>query len=331
VRRGGQFIPIVVVAALLVLLAVALLDFITPSDVDFGEFYMLPVIAVAWWAGRRAGLAFAAAAAAVEFGVDAALRAGVTSSESAIAAWNGLSDFMVLAALAIITDVVYRERERWRTTDAERTALLRMLERELPRPLRAADWFARTFEDAIGGKSTSSAVRAQFATLRHHTQEAVFLVTDLLAVGRMRATGTSFHRGPVDLRTVVTEAVSESLDRSRVLVSTAQDGLVVLADADRLRHAVASVIARFLERTPYEPVSILVRGSDDEAAVEMSCRALGLDPGELELAELLVAGNGGRLVLLPEGPRGTTVTIYLARASATDALRSPTSEPAPRT
>ena len=330
VRRGGSAVGFAVLGALVAVIGVALLDFITPADADFGEFYMLPVIVVAWLAGRRAGLAFAALAAVVEFAVDTALRGATSSTELAIATWNGLADIAVLSSIAVITDIVYRERERWRALDSEQKTLLRMLERELPRPLRAADWFARTFEDAFGA-GASAGVRAQFATLRHHTQESIFLVTDLLALGRRGSTGASFARAPVDLRTVVLEAVDESLDRSRVLVTVAEDGLQVLADSDRARHAIASVIARLLEHSPHEPVRVLVRSSDTEAAVEINCRTAGLDPEELELPELLVAGNGGRLLLVGSGPRATTVSIYLARALPAAAATSPGSEAAPRT
>ena len=316
-------------AALVALVGVALLDFITPADVDFGEFYMLPVIVVAWFAGRRAGLFVAAVAAVLEFTVDTALRGATSSTELAVATWNGLSEITVLAAIAVITDIVYRERERWRTLDAEQRTLLRMLERELPRPLRAADWFARTFEDAFGASATG-AVRAQFATLRHHTQESLFLVTDLLAIGRRAPTGAAFERSTVELRAVVSEAAEGSLDRSRVLVTVAEDGTLVLADPDRLRHAVASVIARLLEHASHEPVRVLVRGSGSEAAIEITCRATGLEPEELEFATLLVTGNGGRLAFVATGPRATTVTIYLARADA-PVPTSPASEAAPRT
>ena len=328
-RRGGQFVGITVMAALIGVVAVALLDFITPADADFGEFYMLPVIAVAWVAGRRAGIAVAALAAVLEFAVDTALRGATTATDLAIATWNGLADVAVLAAIAVITDFVYRERARWQVLDAEQKTLLRMLERELPRPLRAADWFARTFEDAFGAGATS-AVRAQFATLRHHTQESLFLVTDLLAIGRRDPSGASFERSAADLRAVVSEAVEGSLDRSRVLVTIAEDGIQVMADPDRLRHAVASVVARLLEHASHEPVRVLVRGSGSEAAIEITCRTTGVEPDELEFATLLVSGNGGRLTFVGTGPRATTVTIYLARAEAATAT-FPASEAAPRT
>jgi signal transduction histidine kinase len=337
-KRGGDGGAAALFAALLLTAAVGLLDFLTPADVDFGELYMIPVILVTWAIGRKTGIAFAITAAIVELLVDDTLRSAGAANGPAVALWNGVATLLVLAAIAVTTDIVYRERERWTALDAERSTLLRVLEQELPRPLRAADWFARTFEDAFGA-SVTPAVKAQFAVLRHHTREAIFLATDLLALGQLRMGGLRFERAPVELKAIAAEAVGASLDRSRVLLSSTDDGLTVLADPDRLRHAVASVVARFLEMSPYEPVTILLRSSGDDAVVEIACRARAIAPTEVELAELLVAGNGGRLVLVPQGsPRGATVTMYFPRvvataASASAASASPASseERAPRT
>ncbi len=332
-RRGGDRGLLALLSALLLTAAVGLLDNLTPADVDFGELYMIPVILVTWAIGRRAGIAIALVAAVIELVMDEALRSPAAANGLAISLWNGVSHLLVLAAIAVITDIVYRERERWRALDAERSTLLRVLEQELPRPLRAADWFARTFEDAFG-HTVTPAVRAQFAVLRHHTREAIFLATDLLALGQLRMGGLRFERVPVELKAIAGEAVADSLDRSRVLLSNTDDGLTVLADPDRLRHAVASVVARFLEMSPYEPVTILLRSSGDEAVVEIACRARAITPTEVELAELLVAGNGGRLVLVPQGsPRGATVTMYFPRAAAAASGATPVraEEQAPRT
>lgn len=312
---------------------VGLLDYLTPAELDFGELYMIPVILAAWMIGRRTGLVFAVAAAAVEFVVDSPLRETAAANPIAVSAWNVLATTLVLAAIAIITDIVYRERERYRLLDEERATLLRVLAQELPRPLRAADWFARTFEDAI---SVTNVVKAQFAMLRHATQEATFLATDLLALGRLRLGGLSFTLTPSDLRTIVDDAATESPNRTRIIVSAAADQLIAAVDPDRLRHAISSITARFLEQSPYEPVTILLRASGNEVAIEINSRTRDIAPSDIEFAQLLVAGNGGRMIFIPAGssPRGAGVAIYLVRttADATPAA-SPNAAPeaAPRT
>lgn len=325
-QRGGGSAIWVLAVALLLTAAVGLLDFLTPAPVDFGEFYMIPVILASWVVGRRTGLAFAFAASVVELLVDTNLRALSAASLEAVALWNGLATFLVLAAIAVTTDIAYRERARYRELDADRAMLLRALERELPRPLRAADWFARTFEEAVHA-TLSPALTAQFAALRRHTAEAMFLATDLLALGRLRLAGLRFDRTSIKLEAIVTEAIDGSPHRSRILLRSTEDQPIVLADADRLRHAISSVIARFVDLSAsQQSISVLLRVSGDEAVVAISARTPEIAPDDLEFAELLVSGNGGRIVRVPgDSRRDSLVSLYLKRV--VDADSGPVSDP----
>jgi signal transduction histidine kinase len=333
-QRGGGSAGWVLAVAVLAMAAVGLLDYLTPAEVDFGEFYMVPVILVAWAVGRRTGLLLAVAATVIELLVDTNLRGASSATVEAVALWNGLATLLVLAAIAVITDIVYRERARYRALDAERATLLRALEVELPRPLRAADWFARTFEEALHATLTP-AVTAQFAALRRHTAEAMFLATDLLALGKLRLGGLRFELAPVALGAIVGEAIEASPEHSRILLRSTEERLVVLADADRLRHAISSVIARFLDLSSRELVSVLLRASGDEAVVAISARTAEIAPADLEFAELLVKGNNGRIVRVPgDSRRDSLVSLYVPRAAPLGS--SPVSDPrsterAPRT
>lgn len=302
-RRGD---PRAVLAGLALVAAVGLLDYLTPVDVDFGLFYMLALLLVAWFAGWRAGLVFAVLAAVTEFAVDAALRAPTPAT----AAWNGFSRFVVLSAMAAITDRLYLEREHWQRVHAERDALLRVLDRELPRPLRSIEWFVRTFEEVLE-REPMEGLRMQFAALRHHVREVGFLTTDVLAVGHLHSGALGFERQPLDLREVAREAVDETLDRGRLILRLTPEPLPVLADRDRLRHAVASVVGRSLEVSPYDTVSVRLRASSTEAVVEIDCRGRVLVPADVELAQLLIEGNGGRLTLVTRSGRQGTLTSIL--------------------
>jgi len=303
------------VVGVMITVAVALLDLLTPAEVDFSEFYMLAVILAAWSVGLRAGLSFALLGACAQLAVDTALRGSTGSSVFAVAAWNWLSDFGVLAALAFVTDRAHQERHRWIRIDAERAALLRVLDRELPRPLRAIGWFARTFEEALD-RGSIDGLRAQFGGLRHHVREANFLATDLLAVGQLRSDELRFERQPVMLNALVSEAVDDTLHRTRVFPSLVATDARVLADPDRLRHAIASLIGRCLELSTYEPVTVLTRVSGDEAVIEVGTGAGMPDHGDLELTRMLVAGNGGRFVLVDRRDRGSLASIYVPTAAA---------------
>lgn len=292
-----------------ILIGVALLDDLSPVDVDLGLFYMLPVILVAWILGRKWGLAFAVLAMLTQFAVDIAVRAAAPN----VSAFNALSRVVVLSALAVITNRTYEERARWRQTDHERDRLLRLLERELPRPVQALDWFGRTFDEALENGNVE-AVRGQLRSLRHYLRQIRFLANDVVAVGRVDSGGIAFGHQPFDLKAAVREAADETLDRGRVALSVSPGPLTVLGDPDCLRHAIASVLGRALELSPRDVIRILVRPSAAEAAVEISCGAGIIDAADLELAQLLVTGIGGRLTTLTTGARGMVVTLLLPLA-----------------
>ena len=214
-------------------------------DVDLGLVYMLPVILVAWILGQGPGLWFARLATLTQFVLDITVR----TAPPTVSAFNALSRLVVLSALAIVTDRLYEERARWQKTDHERGRLLRLLERELPRPLRALDWFGRTFDEALENGNVE-AVRGQLRSLRHYLRQVRFLANDVVAVGRVESGAIAFDHRPFDLKAAVRDAADEALDRGRVALSVSPGRLTVLGDPDCLRHAIASVLGRGARAEP---------------------------------------------------------------------------------
>jgi hypothetical protein len=279
---------------------------------------MIPVVLTAWVLGWRTAVVVGLAATTIELVVDALLQSVVPAAEL----WNGVSRFGIFVALAYVTDMFHleriakekayeSERRRWAALDADRDALQRMLIRELARPLRALNWFARTFEERIG-RDANAAVHVHFRALRHQIQEATFLGTDLLSLARLEADTLHFERARVDIGQLLTEAADESPARNRVLLNVPKEPLAVIGDADRLRHAFACLIDRAVELSPQEDVTVLARVSAEEAAVEINCRTRELTEDDVELPRLLVEGNGGRLLLITRGAiRGSLAAIRL--------------------
>jgi signal transduction histidine kinase len=144
-------------------------------------------------------------------------------------------------------------------------------------------------------------VHVHLRALRHQIQEATFLSTDLLSLGRLEADTLHFERARVDLGQLLTEAADESPARNRVLLNLPKEPLAVIGDADRLRHAFATLIDRAVELSPQEDVTVLARVSAEEAAVEINCRTRELTEDDVELPRLLVEGSGGRLLLITRG------------------------------
>ena len=319
VKRGaGVALP----AALVAIGLVAWLDVLVPPDIDLGELYVIPVLIGAWAYGWRSGAIVAAVCAGIAVFVDSnLLRANGDAPSALTVGWNAVSKFVVYAALAYVTDRFRQERERWRAVSDERARLLRLLAREFPRPLRAIDWFGRTFEEEVArAMPHSSRLGAQFAGLRHHTRELEFLAGDLLQVGRVRSGELSLTRVAIDLKVIATEAADQSVDRNRVMVTSTDERLSVSADPDALRHAISAVIGRLLDRSPHEDVRLFVRSAGADGAVEISGRGSMLGPDDLELADLLVSANGGRLVIAVPA---TKATVYVARVTESSAERQP--------
>jgi len=305
-ERGHTFAALLV--GILMLALVALLDYLTPPTVSFGLIYMLAVLLVAWFSGARAGIAVAFLATLLE-GANARL---VLQGPWPVDVWNALSTLIVLSALAVIVDRLRRRELDLRRVDGDRRTLLRVLEREFPRPLRALDWFSRMLDENLE-HGTAEAARKHIQSLRHHVQEADFLATDLLSVGSLQSGTLTFDRIPVDLRRIVAEAADATLEHGRIITSLPHRPVVVQCDPDRLRHAIASVFGRCIQ-TPHATVPVFVSTVGDEGLVQISAWD-EIPKDDLELAQLLVVGGAGRLTVAPRnGSRGVMVTIFVPRA-----------------
>src|SRR2546428_24247 len=311
--------PVAILSAGVALVMVGLLDLLTPSDAAFGVFYVVPVVLVSWAYGWRAAIVVAAVASATELVVDSALFRSEIQEPAPILAWNALSSFVAFALVGVLTDRFYTERERWKAATAERVRLLRLLEREFPRPLRAIDWFARTVEEAIVRRAPMpDKLRDQFSGLRHHSRELQFLATDLIRLGRVATGELKFERQTFDLGVLAKEAADETVDRNRVVVRQTQSGLLVVADPESVRHAISAIIGRLIEASPSELVDLLVRESGENAAIEFASHGARPIAPDLELAEMLVRGNGGHLTLATRA-LDTRVDLHLPRAGVTAA------------
>ena len=292
----------------LMLTVVALLDNLTPTNANFGLFYLLAVLPVAWWAGQRAGIGMAVLATVVEGA------SGIVDQDPLpVELWNALTRLLVLSAIAVIADRLHRRQSDLDRVGEERRTLLRLLEREFPRPLRALDWFSRMLDESLEREALDAA-RKQIAPLRHHVREAAFLATDLLSIGSLHTGALRLERVSADLRAIVATAADATLDRARIVANTPEEPVMVWCDPDRLAHAIASMFARCVD-TPYATVSVLVRVVATEGLVQLSTfhEVDGLD---LELAQLLVVAMGGRIELTPRNAaRGVVVRVFLPRSA----------------
>jgi diguanylate cyclase (GGDEF)-like protein len=97
--------------ALLLLLLISGLDYLTPPEISTSVFYLAPLGLAAWFAGRKSGLAMALLAASAWTAKDAMFR-GVAYSEQWILLWNTIARMITFALFAWLIAQVRRNLRR---------------------------------------------------------------------------------------------------------------------------------------------------------------------------------------------------------------------------
>jgi len=93
-----------------------------------------------------------------------------------------------------------------------------------------------------------------------HARSLRYLAGDFLTVGRIDARGVNVRSEPIVVERMLSEVISDSRERSRLALMSGAPDLRTQGDEDRIRHALASVIARVLEASPHE-VNVHLRDS----------------------------------------------------------------------
>ena len=114
--------------------------------------------------------------------------------------------------------------------------------------------------------------------------------------------------------------VGSSLDKARAFAER-------IGNARARTNAVASAIGRALDATQFGTVAVLVRSASATVVIEVECRGRAVDPADVELARLLIEGQGGQLQLRTRGSRGTMLSITMPRITEPAArAEQPTAE-----
>jgi two-component system, OmpR family, sensor kinase len=169
------------------------------------------------------------------------------------------------------------------------------------------------------------------------------LVDDLLLLARLDQ-GRPLERRPVDLRTLVTDAVHDAraADPGRHVEFEADGEARVLGDEMRLRQVVANVLENARTHTPpATPVSVRLRRADGSATIEVADRGPGLSSEDAErvferfyrgdlsrsrarggaglglsIAAAIVEAHGGRIRVWSIPGEGATFVVSLPLAQA---------------
>ena len=303
---------------LAVVAAIGWLDDQTGPSYGFDLLYLLAVLPAAWLHGRIVGLVVAVGASAAWFVSDPA--AALAMPLSAVL-WNGVSRSFMFCAGAVLAARLRRDRALLLENDAQRARFLRVIERELPRP-------AGSLSLGLDRLQRESALpAAAFVELRRDAERMQFLARDFVALGRLQSEPLRLTLAPVDLRTLITELVSQRPDRARIFANI-QEGqsFAVSADAARVAQALTAVLDE------------AGQASDEDVRIDAERREMGvkiavsvgvgrndttLRPAEddervvgFELARLICEAHGGSFALFRRPvSRGLRALITLPRVS----------------
>lgn len=273
------------------------LDYLTGPDYGFGFFYLIAVVPAAWSNGRTVGVIVAVAAALAWFTADFAVRPGATVGP---VAWNALSRGFLFVAAAVVMDRVRRDQSRLLEINAQRERFLRVLERELPRPVGT---LASAIDRLVlAGK----AARDDLLGLKREAEGLQFLTRDFIALGQLQSGKLALERSPVDLRSFVAQLVQQRPDRTRMLVNMPERRLAVSADVARLAQAVSAILNEAVNVSEGDirldagqtSGEIQLAISVDMARGSETLRRSASDDDRLvgfELAKLILDAHGGRL------------------------------------
>ena len=250
------------VLGLLLVAGIGLIDLVTGPEFGFAFFYFIPIIPIAWIYGRWPGVVVAMASAAMWFVADATLK---PDQMVAAVAWNASSRLAIFLGGVLLIDRVRLDRTRMRDIDTQRDEFLRVLEHELTAPAE------KMIEELNEAQAKGVHGAAEIESLRHQAESLLFLTRDFVALGQAQARRLTLRIVPVDIAQLVTEIARQRPDQRSVLVTVPGDGLLVIADPDRLRTALSNTIAEVIaDAGEIDYVSINVRVQGAEAAVTVS-------------------------------------------------------------
>jgi signal transduction histidine kinase len=323
---------ITVAASAGVLALITWVDFVTGNELGLFALYLVPVGISAWWGSRRAGVAFAIAAAACWYASDRL--AGHAYPHPLLVYWE---TFMRFVSYLITALTLSRIREGMRRQED----LLRVVSHDLRAPLTAVHGQAQLLRSRAAGDPwiTSRASAILRAANRMNAMIADLVDGAREADGRLR-----LDLQPVELGGYLTELMermSGSLDVERVdLALTGRAPLMVRADPSRLERVLVNLVSNALKYSPADSrVQIDAEARERWVVISVTDRGPGIAPEDaqhlferyyrgraarereglglgLYSTRLLVEAHGGRVYAENGQDGGATFRVDLPAAEA---------------
>jgi diguanylate cyclase (GGDEF)-like protein len=212
---------------------VGLLDYVTGPWVSFALFYVVPVLAAAWWLGSGAALVAGTAAGLCWFAVEAW---GHRGEPTRVLLWNAISRLLMLLAMGVMTARIRGDQQR-----------LRGANRRLAELLGDAERLART--DGLTGLANARAfterVRQEVARAQ---RDGTPLSLGYLDVDNLKRINDAHgHAAGDELLREVAQAIRQSVRAGDVAARLGGDEFAVLFVGMR-QDAAEATARRLLER-----------------------------------------------------------------------------------
>jgi signal transduction histidine kinase len=329
-RRSRAFL---IALALLLVIALALVDYLTGTELAFSFFYLLPISLTAWLVGRRAGIAVSIVAAVSWLLAD--LLGGHTYSRPAIPYWNmGVRLGFFLVVTYMLTAL--------RKARGQQEELAMFIVHDLRSPLSAVITGLQTL-DYLGGDTMDAKQRELVELCLTSGERTLTLVNVLLDVARLEDGKMPLSLDRVDAGDLIQSALQQVelwAQERNVRLASQLDAAVsaVYADAAVTERVLVNLLGNALKFSPAEstitvravpfettrvafsvtdqgqgiPKASVSRVFDKFAQAESheTGGAVGSGLG-LTFCRLAVEAQGGRIWLESEIGQGTTVTFTL--------------------
>ena len=174
------------------------------------------------------------------------------------------------AELERTAEELRKVNERLRALDSQKDEFLSQVSHELRTPMTSIRSFS---ELLLGDEAMSDDERARFTSIIHdESQRLTRLLDEILDINRLEAGVIDLPLAPVSMRSVISAALNSiaGLTHSRkvdISVHASLDGLMVQANADRLRQVLINVLSNAVKYNPSRQPRIEVRTVTDSKEV----------------------------------------------------------------
>lgn len=325
---AGIGAPVAIVSGLAIG-AIAVLGHLSAGAATLEALLFFPVVATAWWAGRRAALVMAVLAIG-------GLVVPTWTLGHPFTPWTVASAAAVATALALFAVGVADVHSRLRVLlgdEAKRRTALGLLALQLRESVVSIDVAVPLLADPT---TLDRAQGAAFDQVRRHARGLSRVANDLLAVDHLETRKLQLSLVSLDLAAFVLEITRQRITHDRATILAPSTPVEVQADPERLRQVLEHLLANALKfSAPGSGIMVNVSADASTARVAVTDHGVGLSaedkkilftrygrirdtrtahvPGiglGLYLSKLIAVAHGGDLIAESPG-RGLGATFSL--------------------